>query len=115
MGSDGVQNGNVKRLDISDYNLPPQGEHIVDRNAQRKEVVNDAIASFFADGQISAEELKKLADMGYSVIDINNALNEVRSFKPDRNDLPPQGEHLSRTPTLKEQANELFKKLGFIK
>lgn len=36
MTSDGIQNGNVKRLDISDYNLPPQGEHLVDRNAQKR-------------------------------------------------------------------------------
>lgn len=50
--------------------------------------------------------------MGYSVSDIDYALNEVRSFKADINFLPPQGEHLSRTPTLKELLKNLLHRIN---
>ena len=117
MGLKGIPEGNsdVKKLDTSKVELPPQGEHLVDKKLQAQEITNKLIAEYIKNGNISAENLKKLSEMGYSVHDINNILNAARSLGVNTDNLPPSGEHLQRTQTLQELANDLFKKLGFLK
>ena len=80
---------------------------------QAQEIINSVIAKYIKNGQISAEDLKKLSEMGYSVHDINKTLNTVRSLGVNRDNLQPSGEHSQRKQTLQELANDLFKKLGF--
>ena len=117
MGLNGIPEGdnNIKKFDTSKVKLPPKGEYLVDNKAQAQEIINNVIAKYIKGGQISAEDLKKLSEMGYSVHDINNTLNTVRSLDVNRDNIPPSGEHLQRTSTLQELANDVFKKLGFLK